>query len=139
MSPQAANFYDAGFSFVGSLGAGLGSTAFRASELTATSLSANVVNAPLLTRMGYFEVGQLSQADDAYAFYSLWGNPLDRGAAMVADLGWRGAYRQGSLSLGFREGTLFTTGMPTPGAVGGVGGTVGAVANLTGQVFPTGK
>src|SRR5438105_2611676 len=117
--PQCAtNLADAGISIVGSLGAGFGTTAIRATELAATSISSEVANAPLLTKVGYYEIGQLSVSKDANSFYSLWGNTLDRGAAMVADQGWAGAVSQGSLTLGLREGTLFTTGLPTPLGLG---------------------
>lgn len=135
MSPRGANLTDAGISVVGSLGAGFATTGIRVTELSATSISSEVANASLLTEIAYYEVGQLSQSGNAYGYYSLWGNTIDRGAAMVADqggglLGWGRAMSQGSLTLGAREGTLFNslqTAWPTPlgaGGMGAMGGTV---------------
>ena len=149
MSQNAGNLTDAGISIVGSLGAGFGTTAIRATQLSATSISADVANASLMTKIGYYEVGQLSLSGDAYTYYSLWGNTLDRGAAMVADqggglLGWGRAMSQGSVTLGAQEGTLFNSlqsAWPTPLGAGGVG-AVGGAANWLGQSVsssPTGK
>jgi hypothetical protein len=146
MSENTANLTDAGISVVGSLGAGFGTTAIRVSQLSATSISSEVANASLLTRVGYYEVGQLSLADDAHTYYSLWGNTIDRGAAMVADqggrlLGWGRAMSQGSLTLGAREGTLFNnlqTAWPTPLGAGGMG-AIGGTVNWLGQPVSSGR
>lgn len=146
MSESGANLTDAGVSIVGSLGAGFGTTAIRATQLSATSVSAEVANASIFAKVGYYEVGQLSLTDDAYAYYSLWGNTLDRGAAMVADqgggfVGWWRAMSQGSATLGAREGTLLNslqTAWPTPLGAGGVG-AVGGVANWSSQPSYGGK
>jgi hypothetical protein len=70
MSPRAANLTDAGISVVGSLGAGFATTGIRVTELSATSISSEVANASLLTKIGYYEVGQLSQSGNAYGYYS---------------------------------------------------------------------
>jgi RHS repeat-associated protein len=136
MSQNGANLADAGASVVGSLGTGFATTAIRATSLSSTSISAEVANAPLLTKMAYYEVGQTSLSRDAYTYYSMWGNTLDRGAAMVADQGWAGALGQGSLTLGAREGTLFTTGLPTPLGMG-LGGAAGSAVNWLGQPVST--
>jgi RHS repeat-associated protein len=141
MSQNAANLTDAGISVVGSFGAGFGTTAIRVTQLSATSISSEVANASLLTKMGYYEAGQLSLPENAYGYYSMWGNTIDRGAAMVADQGWMSALSQGSLTLGLREGTLFTTGLPTP-LGSGLGGAAGGVVNWLGQPVsssPNGK
>jgi RHS repeat-associated protein len=143
LSPNAANLTDAGLSVVGSLGTGFATTAIRSTTLTSTSISADVVNASLITKVGYYEVGQLSLSEDAYTYYSLWGNTLDRGAAMVADqggglFGWAKAMSQGSVTLGAQEGTLFdslASAWPTPLGAGGVG-AIGGVAN---GLTPNGK
>ena len=131
MSPTAANLTDAGIGVVGSLGAGFGASAVTASQVAASS---SMADAPLLTQMAYYETGQLSLSQDAYAYYSLWPNAVDRGAAMVADQGWTGAWSQGSLTLGLQEGTTFTTGLPT--ALGsGVGGSFFTGLGYAGQSY----
>ena len=122
MSQNAANFTDAGISAVGTFGASFGTTAIRAVDLSSTAVSAEVANASLITKIGYYEAGQLSLSSDAYSYYSLWGNTLDRGAAMVADQGWLGAFSQSSWTLGASEGTLFNSfesAWPTPLGVAG--------------------
>jgi RHS repeat-associated protein len=137
VSRNAANLVDAGISMAGSLGASTATSATRAIQLAQTSISADVATASLTARMGYYEVGQLSLSEDANAFYStLWPNALDRGAAMVADQGWMRAMSQASLTLGAREGTLFTTGLPTP-LGSGLGGAVGGVATWLGRPIST--
>ncbi|OQB95194.1 MAG: tRNA3(Ser)-specific nuclease WapA precursor [Verrucomicrobia bacterium ADurb.Bin118] len=145
MSPTAANLTDAGISIVGSFGAGFATQGIRATELAATSISAEVQNASLLAKIGYYEVGQLSVKGNALEAYSLWGNTLDRGAAMVADQGggfFGGAktwWEMGSRTMGASEGTLFGwvsnpsiqtlyNAWPTPLGAGTVG-ALGGVAN----------
>jgi hypothetical protein len=134
MSQNAANLTDAGISVVGSFGAGFGASAVTASQRAACSSMAQVADAPLLKQMAYYETGQLSLSKDAYAYYSLWPNAVDRGATMVADQGWLGAWSQGSLTLGLQEGTTFTTGLPT--ALGsGVGGSFFTGLGYAGQYY----
>jgi RHS repeat-associated protein len=133
-SQNAANLTDAGISFVGSLGTSAATSTARAIQLTATSVSGDVADASLLTRIRYYDTGQLSLSQDAYDYYSLWPNAVDRGAAMVADQGWLGAWSQGSLTLGAREGTLFSTGLPTPLA-NGVGGAFFSGLGDAGQLY----
>jgi RHS repeat-associated protein len=120
MSPTAANLTDAGISVVGSFGAGLGTTAIRAQSV----ISAETANANVVRQAAYYEIGQNTVSDDANTFYSLWANPIDRGAAKVADQGWGVAWPQGyGYTLGI--GKTFMTG-PTPI------GTAGAASVLTG-------
>jgi RHS repeat-associated protein len=135
MSQNAANLTDAGISIVGSFGAGVAGSAVTASQLAASSTVAEVANAPLLTQMAYYETGQLSLSQNAFSYYSVnWPNAVDRGAAMVADQGWLGAWSMGSTTLGASEGTLFSTGLPT--ALGsGVGGSFFSGLGYGGQSY----
>jgi hypothetical protein len=114
MSRTAANLTDAGISVVGSLGAGMATTAIRSSELAASSISPQVANAPLWKQMIYYEVGQKTLSDPGYTFYStLWPNAVDRGAAIVADQGWRAALIPESWGWILGTGKTLLTG-PTP-------------------------
>jgi len=115
MSRNTANLVDAGISVAGSIGAGLGTTVIRAQS----ALSSEAVNAPLWRQVLYHEIGQKTLPDDASTFYSTWfANPVDRGAAIVADQGWSQALRPQNAGWTLGIGKTFATG-PTPLGWGG--------------------
>ena len=127
LSPTTANLTDAGISVVGSFGAGFGTTAIRATALSATA-SPDVASASLLTKIGYYELGQGS-IDSASSYLQI-PNTLDRGAAMLSDANgsWLQAFSQNTSStMGIAEGTFpfGLTAIPTPL------GTAGTAATFT--------
>lgn len=124
MSPYAANLTDAGISVVGSFGAGVAATGYRAATLSTTS-SSEVANASLWTQMKYYEAGQTSFESAVFNNnYAGYANTLDRGAAILNDYGslW-GVWRAGSQTFGIAEGTLKY--LPTPMANGALGSGIG--------------
>jgi RHS repeat-associated protein len=124
MSQNTANLVDAGISVVGSIGAGVGTTAIRAQS----ALSSQAANAPLWKQVLYHEIGQKTLSDDANAFYSaLYANPVDRGAAIVADQGLRQALRPEASGWWLGIGQTFSTG-PTPLGMGGAAATFTGVS-----------
>ena len=120
MSPQAANLADAGISIVGSAGAGLATTGFRAATLASTA-SPQVANASIWTQIKYYEVGQTSFSSSVFnASYAKIPNTLDRGAQILSDYGsLGGVIRAGSRTAGVAENTLRFG--PTPLANGAFG------------------
>ena len=144
ISQSVANTWDSGLTgqgeivgniliAAGSVGAGTTMGATRLAGISDTLAEAGT-DASYAQKLVYYEIGQKTMSADANTFYSLlWQNPVDRGAAIVADQGWFNALKSNQTGWILGVGQTFATD-PTPLGWFGIAGTGAAeVAGQAGQ------
>jgi RHS repeat-associated protein len=120
----------------GTAGAGTTIGTARLAGISDTLANAGT-DASYASKLVYYEIGQKTLSTDANDFYSLlYPNPVDRGAAIVADQGWLGALTSEQSGWVLGIGQTFSTD-PTPLGWLGIGALGGA--DLTGQLGQVGQ
>ncbi|MDP3851849.1 MAG: RHS repeat-associated core domain-containing protein [Luteolibacter sp.] len=118
MEQNTANLVDAGISVVGSMGAGSMRAATQWGTVAIPSSAATMSTAE---RVIAYEIGQKTLDKAPYIWYAgRFENPIERGAAMIAEQGWIQVITPQASGWRLGLGVTFSTG-PTPAAWFGVG------------------